>query len=374
MDNLKVVILSTNADASGAPNHVLSLAEELKHKIDFLVIFGENGPAAKKLNDLGVQTAIVPEMRSRISILADLIALTKVREHIKSFAPDVIHCHSTKAGMLGRIAAASLGIASVYTVHGWGWRGLGAVAKFLVYGIELILKFTPKSKFIFVSNSVAQEARNFLFIGKKAGARIYNGLPNIMYSDEPTSTPLKILMPARVAKAKDHETLIKAFESLPHDADLFLCGGETDSSEFRTLVGKWAPTKHQRIALLGQRLDVVDLLNSVNIFALISNFEALPISIIEAMRAKRAIVATDVGGIAELIENRVSGILVRPQDAKQVCEALNTLADPTIRENLSRSARRSFENSFLSTEMAESVYRIYSELAVLSSRKARSTK
>lgn len=374
MDKIKIVVVSTNADASGAPNHVLSLVEALKHKVHFFAVFGEDGPAIERLNGLGVSTAIVPEMRSQISPRSDMIALKKVRDLIKSFAPNVVHCHSTKAGMIGRIAAASLGIASVYTVHGWGWRGLGLIGKFLVFAIEAALRFTPKSKYIFVSHSVSQEAQNILFARRGKGTTVYNGLPNLPYSEEPTSPPLKILMPARVAKAKDHETLIKAFELLQEDAKLVLCGSDTNSSSFRNLVEHWAPTKKDRIELLGQRLDVVELLNNANVFALISNFEALPISIIEAMRAKRAIIATNVGGISELIQDEVSGILVPSNDVPQVHEALSRMTDSNTREELSRSARKSFEKSFLSTEMAESVFQIYSDLAHSFRRRTRGAK
>lgn len=359
MGKMKVLILSTNADASGAPNHVLSLVQELNQKIQFFVIFGEDGPAVKKVKEVGVETAIIPEMRSRISVRADLIAFVKVRSMIKSFSPRIVHCHSTKAGMLGRIAAASLGIASIYTVHGWGWRGLSALSRVIVYTIELVLRFTPRSKYIFVSRSVEREGQSLLFIKQPKGVTVYNGLSSFPATPEPDSKSLRILMPARVAKAKDHETLVRAFELLDLDAQLTLCGGDTDTNEFRSLVAKWAPTKNHRITLLGERLDVPDLLNHTNIFALISNFEALPISIIEAMRAKRAIVATDVGGVSELVQDKVSGLLVNKNSVDSVSRALATLADPLTRQNLSLAARNSFERQFLSTDMAVAVFKIY---------------
>jgi glycosyltransferase involved in cell wall biosynthesis len=274
--------------------------------------------------------------------------------------------------MLGRIAAASLGIASIYTVHGWGWRGLGPLARFLVYTIELLLKFTPKSSYIFVSKSVEREARQHLWINETNGVTIYNGLPNHPPSLEPQSNPVKILMPARVANAKDHETLVKAFELLALDAELVLCGGDTDTAEFRTLIAQWAPSKKHRIALLGQRLDVIELLNQTNIFALISNFEALPISIIEAMRSKRAIVATDVGGISELVQDKISGLLVRPNDVTGVSNALTTLANPDIREKMSHAARQSFDELFRSNEMASAVLKTYASAAGRTRRQSRS--
>lgn len=360
---MKVLVLCTNSDEAGAPVHVETLISELRREVDFATVFGEEGPVAARLHARGIPVEVVPEMRSSISPLRDVRAYRALSRHVARIGPDLIHAHSSKAGMLARLLAVSHGRPCLYTVHGWGWRGLGRVGGGLVYGLERVLALgLPGGRYVYVSRSVEDEAGRVLRIPRERGRVIYNGVPDLGRRPEPVG-PLRIVMPARVTRAKDHESLVRAFERLDDDTQLILCGGGTDSEAFRADLRRWAPSRHVRVDGLGQREDVPDLLHGAHVFALISHFEALPLSIIEAMSAGKAIVASNVGGVGELIEHGVNGLLVPAGDVGAIAEALRTLRDPETRGRLGAAARATYADRFTAATMSSKLLELYRSLA-----------
>lgn len=355
---MRVLIISTNSDMAGAPNHVITLVKHLISRVNFIVIFGAKGPISAMMQALGVTVEIIPQLRSTLSPRADLIALSSIIKVIRIYKPDLMHAHSSKAGMLGRVATLLTGVPCIYTVHGWGWRGFGIFTRRIILFIEKILSFIPKSLLIYVSHSVELEAKYNLSLPKCKGIVIHNGVDDIK-GKSIKFEKIQIFMPARVALAKDHETLIKAFEQLAFPCDLLLCGSGTDSKEFKKQALMWAPKRYKDISFLGPRSDIQELLTKVDIFVLISNFEALPISIIEAMSAGKAIVATNVGGVMELIDDGLNGISVSKGDIDSVVHALNKFTNLLERIKFGEEARRKYLLKFTSEEMANKIFLLY---------------
>jgi glycosyltransferase involved in cell wall biosynthesis len=360
----KVLLISTNADLAGAPVHVKTVTSHLKDKIDFLVIFGEEGPIAEEVRLQGVNVKVVGSLRTSVNLLNDFRALMDVRKIAKKFKPDLIHAHSSKAGLVSRLVAFTLMLPSIYTVHGWGWRGLGKFKALLVYLTEIFCRVLPRSHYVFVSKSVAIDGQSRLKIGHAKSTIIHNGVPDIKYRCSKNNIPLKILMSARIADAKDHETLVRAFEISTICAELTLCGSGTDAPEFLNKIKFWAPNKFSLIHCLGSRGDVRELLAESDIFALISNFEALPISIIEAMASGLPIVATNVGGIPELIQNNKNGILVERSCVSDLSDALNRLSNKNLRMVYGKKARQDFVKKFNSEIMTKKLYNLYKLLSI----------
>lgn len=356
---MRVLVVCTHSDEAGAPLHVETVIAALEGEVEFSAVFGEEGPVAERLRARGVPVELAPGMRSSISPLRDLRAYRALSRHIARIQPDLIHAHSSKAAMLARVAALRHGRPCLYTVHGWGWRGLGRVAGGLVYALERLLALAmPRAGYVYVSRSVEREAWGVLGIPERRGRVIYNGVHDLGVRPEPEGR-LRILMPARVSRAKDHESLVRAFERLDFDAELVLCGGGTETGEFRDALRRWAPSRHDRVLGLGQRGDVPELLHGAHVLALISHFEALPISIIEAMSAARSIVATDVGGVGELIEPGVNGLLVPRGDVAAIAAALTSLRDAETRARLGAAARRAYAGRFTAEAMAAELLGVY---------------
>lgn len=360
--NPTVMLLSTNSDRAGAPMHVLLIIKLLRRKVNFVAVFGEEGPVAEEARSLEVPVEIVPEMRSSINPNLDIAAFHRISGCVSQYMPDIIHAHSSKAGMLGRLIAFKYKIPCVYTVHGWGWRGLGIVKAVAVFIIEKLLSFTPRLSLIYVSQSVEIDARGKLGLPKKLGTVIHNGVDDVLSNSphpSPTSNILRILMPARVCDAKDHNAIISAFERLEFPCELYLCGAGTNHDFFIQKARHWAPTSYQRIFFLGPRSDVPNLLLNTDVFALISNFEALPISVIEAMSAGKAIIASDVGGLRELIDNGKSGLLVPRNDIDAIVNSLRKFADIANRSSYGLAARDKYLSKFTAQIMIKKLFDHY---------------
>ena len=340
--------------------HVFNLVHQLHKEYDFTGVFGEEGTIAQRLRDLGVLVHILPEMRSSISPIRDVRSCLALRKIIRDIQPDLIHAHSSKAGMIARFTSILTGVPTIYTVHGWGWRGMGKIKRSLLISVEkILLHISRKSSFIYVAEAVEEEGRKILGIQSTAGSVVYNGVPDTGFALPKSNDPQIILMAARLDHAKDHITLIKAFDKLAFSAELWLCGQGTDSAEFSNSISTIAPNNHDKIRTLGVITNMSQLLQSVHVYALISHFEALPLSIIEAMANGNAIIATDVGGVSELIDSGQTGLLVPPKDVEKLAQGLESLRNVAYRTKLAEGARARFERKFQACIMSQAVSDVY---------------
>jgi glycosyltransferase involved in cell wall biosynthesis len=358
---MKIVYIITNADLAGAPIHLECLIRTFGNKATVEAIFGEHGLILDKLRGTSAKIQILPRLRSSINIKNDAIVLFQLIKLLRKTSPDIVHLHSSKAGMIGRLACIILGIPWVYTVHGWGWRGFGTFKSKLIFCIEKLLSLSVKGCYLYVSKSVETTAIGELGINNNRGRVVYNGVTEYECSTEPLG-PLKILMAARVCAAKDHETLVRAFERVEVASKLLLCGEGTDTESFRRNIIEWAPSRNLDIELLGVRTDVRALLCSINVFALISNFEALPISIIEAMASGRAIVATNVGGVPELIDPDANGYLVPICGIEEIARCITLLNDQQLRARFGKVSRQIYHYKFTELRMTNAVWNVYEEM------------
>lgn len=363
---MKILIISTNADEAGAPRHVEAIVNGLESDFQFLLIFGESGPVSDRLKLRGHTVHIVSEMRTTINPIRDLVALFRITKLILKYQPDLVHCHSAKAGMLGRISSFLSGKKWLYTVHGWGWRGMPTLTKKLIIFIEAILSKLPRGFYIFVARDVMNEASNVLKIKPQKGVVIYNGVSAVNAARPSANGPLIVMMPARVSSAKDHQSLISAFELVnSKDMRLLLCGAGTDTPEFIEFAKSLAPNAFEFISFLGQRSDIQSVYADSHVIALISNFEALPLSIIEAMSCSRAVVATNIGGIPELITNGVNGLLVRPKCVSDIAEAIKRYSDERVRIVIGDQAKITYDELFMENTMLVSIAKTYRSLFLM---------
>ena len=357
---MKILVVSTNADEAGAPRHVETVVNGLGSIFQFILVFGEDGPVSERLRKSGHQVFIVKEMRTKINPLMDLVALFKINRIVGMHKPDIIHCHSAKAGMLGRIVAFLNKRKWIYTVHGWGWRGVSHATRRAIIFIERWLSKLPRGYYIFVAKAVFVDATEIIGLHNDRGLIIYNGVPEMNASHPSTDAPLTILMPARVSSAKDHKTMLAAFERLSlRDSRLLLCGAGTESHDFISMARKIAPNAFERISFIGQHSDIEKVYSRCHVVALISKFEALPISIIEAMSCEKAIIASDVGGVYELLTDGYDGILVRPEGVDEIVDALHKYMDERVRHEFGRNAKATYKQKFTDNAMLACISSAY---------------
>ncbi|MGE0315483.1 MAG: glycosyltransferase family 4 protein [Lautropia sp.] len=355
----KVLLVSTNADLAGAPSHVRDLVLGLRHAFRFTVVFGEDGPIRQRLADAQVRTIVLDGMRSEISPARDLRVVRALGRIIREEAPALIHAHSAKAGMVARLAGAFARVPVVYTVHGWGFgEGRPRLQGLILRGIETLLAPSTR-QFISVSRADAALARRALRVDESRCLVIPNGVADTPRRAQPASHA-GFVMVARTCFAKDHESALRAFGGVAGDHAFTCVGGGTDEPGFRDAVRRWAGNAASRVDLLGNRPGVDDILASQGIFVLSSRYEGMPLSIIEAMRSGLPVIATRVGGVAELVDDGVNGLLVDAGDVGAMRGAMQRLADdPSLRARLGAAGRARYEQSFSADRMNRRIADVY---------------
>lgn len=357
-----VLLLSTNSDEAGAPLHVETLVRLLREEVDFILMFGEDGPVLRRLREAGFDARLLEGMRSSISPMRDFALLRRLSRLTRDIRPDLIHCHSSKAGLLGRLAGRVQGLPVLFTIHGWSWASVSGRKSQLARFIERKVAHLRGVHYLYVCQAVADTGREVLDLRPAQGQVIYNGVPDRGLAARDLSNPVRFIMPARVAYPKDHETLIRAFSALPEDSRLILCGAGTDTPEFAERIRTLAPKRHSDIVGLGQRSDMDALLHSAHVMVLSSRSEAMPLSIIEAMSAGLPVIASNVGGISEQVTEEVTGLLVPPGDVAAMTAALHRMLDPATRRRMGHAGRQRYEADFTATGMAEATLAYYRRL------------
>ena len=198
---------------------------------------------------------------------------------------------------------------------------------------------------------------------------IHNGIPLEPYlgaRDDalrrmltPDDAPL-LLTVARLHAQKGIPFLLGALARLPR-VRLAIAGDGPDRVALESESARLGIS--DRVRMLGEREDVAALLAACDLFVLPSLFEGLPVSVLEAMASARPVIATDVGGTTEVVSHGETGLLVPPEDAGSLADAITTLLeDPVLAARLAARGRALVEREFSATVMSERVAQLYDQL------------
>jgi glycosyltransferase involved in cell wall biosynthesis len=345
-DKPRLLILITLAEAGGAQTSVSLLLPGLTGDFDVTVAAHGSGPLRDAAQAAGVPFVQLEHMRRAINPWHDALALLELVRLCRRLRPEIVHAHSSKAGALGRVAAALAGVpARVFTVHGWSFAAYGGLAGSLYLWVERRLRRQTTAVVC-----VATASRD---IGVAAGACqaertvvIHNAVDVGAFAahEEPDETP-RIVSVGRFAFPKDYATLVEALAATRGDFRAAFVGEGPQLQEVEaTIVHRGL---RERIELLGNRDDVPGVLASADVFVLSSRSEGFPISILEAMAAGLPVVATDVGGIAESVVDGETGLLVPPGDPGALAVALDRLlTDGELRRRLGTAGRERARRHF----------------------------
>ncbi len=361
-DSARVLIVVTNADLAGAPSHVRDLVNGLRQRYEISVAFGEDGPIKALFSSQGIDVHLLPGLASRISPLADIRATKALTKLVRQLKPDLIHAHSSKAGLIARLAGLISRVPVVFTVHGWGF-GIGRPkrqSQFVWLSERLMAPFARR--YITVSQTDANVATQRLGLSPKKVEVIHNGVPDTLQVADPKLNR-GIIMVARVDASKDYETALRAYSRVATDMQFTCIGHGTDSEEFSTYARSWATPAQDRLSLKGPSTQIAGELATSAIFVLASRWEGLPLSIIEAMRAGLPIVATDAGGVDELVDSGKNGYVVPIGAPAALRDALQTLVDdPELRSQFGAESRRRYKAMFQVEQMCEKVSGVYDQI------------
>ncbi len=363
---MKIVQIITRSDnIGGAQTHVMDLAKELQkqgNKVE--VIVGGNGVFIDQLINKGVKVHPIPYLIRSLHPLNDLRAVFEIRKLLKDIQPNVVATHSSKAGILGRIAAWSLHIPSVFTAHGWAFTEGVPKFKQIFYLIVEKIAGSFTNKVITVSDYDRMLSQKHRVVPLYKVNMIHNGVSNIPISNVTQSTDNPtFIMTARLEKPKNHIFLLQALSKLKDKRwQVYFIG----DGRLRLDIEYWIKKLElkNKVHLLGERTDVIQQLQNCDGFILISDWEGLPISILEGMRAGLPIIASDVGGVSELVTDDVNGFLIPKGNKEMLISKLSLLIqNKELRERLGKASRKKYENQFSLPRMIEQTVLIYQEVS-----------
>jgi glycosyltransferase involved in cell wall biosynthesis len=292
-------------------------------------------------------------MRYGIHLLADLRSYRCLVHLLRRGHYDVIHTHSSKAGVLGRIAGWRYGVpALVYTPNAFAFLGArNRLLRWLYRTVEQRLGHQATDALICVSRSEMELADELAIVPSERLVLIENTIDAAHLAPFAAHVGAKSALgldpdrlavgySGRLARQKGVEYLIQAMRQVVasgENAQLLLVGeGELDQP-VRQMVADHHLEDH--VVLAGYRVDIPEVLAALDVFVLPSLYEGLPYALMEAMAVGRAVIATDVGGNRDLLRDGVTGLLVPPCDPRALAGALlQLLRAPRDRERLGRAA------------------------------------
>lgn len=366
-----ILFVITRSDAiGGAHIHVRDMATALRNRgVDARVAVGGDGPYLAQLQQRDIPVIHLQHLVRPVRLASDMRACLELMDVLRRLKPTLVSAHSSKAGLLVRMACRWAGVPVVFTAHGWAFTD--GVAKMTAWVYRRVERFVGMlaDRIITVSEFDRRIALAAGVGGQQRLRVIHNGMPQLPWSPVPKTVGavLRLVMTARLDEQKDHHTLLLALaqlRDLPWQLDLIGEGPLMPS--LKTMAAELEIA--ERVRFLGLRSDVGDLLREADIFVLISHWEGFPRSILEGMRAGLPVVATDVAGVSESVDESRTGYLVPRRDPSVLAARLRSLlADPQLRAAMGAAGRARFETEFTFERMFRRTLAVYDE--VMESRK-----
>jgi glycosyltransferase involved in cell wall biosynthesis len=351
---MRILQLIHNHKFGGAEQHVRQLCEGLRntgHSVE--VAAPKSAWIGERLQEAGFRVHDF-DFRGHydVSSLFRLVALL----HKHQF--DLVHTHLVRAAWYGKIAVALTGTPIVSSVHDMAtWK-----------------RYPRNHPLIAVSNAVKEHLISRRFEAGKIsvifpGAMNYNlgekeaqTRKNVRHDLGLTESEVAVLMVGRVAEIKGHDIALESMRLLGQAEGprfrLFCAGQETQWGRAlrASAAGKYA-------TWLGRRSDVADLLAAADIIIQPSRSEGLGIALMEAASVKKPMVASNVGGIPEIIKDQVTGRLIQPNDPMALAEAIKALAyDTDEATRLGQAAQDRFVEEYSVPTMIAKTLAVYESI------------
>lgn len=365
----RLLMIITKGDLGGAQTHLYDLCRHIKEQYDVHVIIGEDGPLYEKLQQISIAVHIIPSLNRYLSSQHDLQAFKEISSLIKQLKPDLVAAHSSKAGILGRISAARLGVPCVFTAHGWAFTEGVSPFKRFVYRTAESWVARRTDRIICVSDYDRNLALNNQVASPEKLVIIHNGISMAEKSNNvKPGKELRLIMVARFCEPKDHKLLLQAVAGINTERAFILqLVGEGPNLVKSQELAQQLGIAH-KVEFLGPRRDVPALLQQADIFILSSRWEGFPITILEAMQTGLPVLCSDVGGCKEAVLEGNTGFLVPRGDLLTMQKRLLELIEnEPLRLQMGAAGYNRFVDHFTVDKMVEKTRAVYRD--VLQKRK-----
>lgn len=361
---MKLLFIVTGLGMGGAERQVCDLADtfaKIGHDVMLISMTGDivNRPKNESIK--------IVNLSMSKSFTGFVKAYSKARNLIDEFKPNIVHSHMIHANIFSRLLRINTKIPRlICTAHSTNEGG----------GVRM-WAYRLTDSLCDLTTNVSQEAVDkFISQGAVKPDRIiavHNGIDTSHFCFKPdkrdelrkvlavkNDAPL-ILAVGRLTEAKDYPNLFSAFSCLLEkyqDANLAIIGIGDQENELKELAAKLNIIT--RLHFLGLRRDIFDWMSTADIYVMSSAWEGMPLVLLEAMACERVIVATDCGGVKEVVGD--TGFLVPPKDSEKLASAMTDALELSLdaRTQFGHLARKRVEDNYSLSSVCERWLRIYS--------------
>ncbi len=363
----KIIYIITKSNWGGAQRYVFDLVTSLPANWESAVAFGGNGILNEKLSGAKIRTINIPNLERDISVFGDVFVFFSLIKLFLREKPSIVHLNSSKIGGLGAFAgriyngiqkfkslltkSSEIKIRIIFTAHGWAFNeSRNFLQKTIIKLLSWITIFLSHNT-IAVSRKDYTQGINMLFVNKKISI-IHNGVGKMRFFAQ--NTAREILLGNNTSKLSDNTILIGIIaeltknKGLEYAIDAIEKFGEKKNNiikipsvalvvigdgEYKIKLTNILKNKKltKKVFLVGFKKDASSLLKAFDIFMFPSVKEGLPYALLEAGIAKLPVIASNVGGIPEVIDDMKSGILVRAKEPIEIYKAINLMLEDKIR-------------------------------------------
>ena len=365
---MKILYGITKSNFGGAQRYVFELAVEAKRQNhDVVVLCGQRGKLVEKLEAEKIRVITLESLERDISLIKEFQSFGEIVRVLKKEKPDIFHINSSKMGGLGALAGRFVGTKKIiFSSHFWAFNEPRSEWQKILIKYFTWLTILLSHQTICVSEKTKSDISIWPFVKNKLVV-IYNG---IKFQDYVISSAvplpnrgLQVGTVAELHKIKGLDILLEAWAKFRknHNGELNILGSGEEK---------------QNLENMARNLGISDSVNFVNfitdsnqykifvakfdIFVLPSRSEAMPYALLEAGMIGMPVIATSVGGIPEVIESGINGILIPKENSEVLFSTLVLLAgDKNLRERLSSHLKASIKEKFSSALMFKKTFELY---------------
>jgi len=346
---IKVLRIINRFNIGGPTYNATFLTKFLSDDFETLLIGGL--PEENEANSLhilekyGVEPVLLPEMKREPNLKSDRIALKKIKTIIREFKPDIVHTHASKAGALGRRAAVSCNVPIiVHTFHGHIFHSyFGKIKTALFKNIERYLA-RKSTGIIAISEIQKKELCEIHKIAPKGKTTVIPlgfdlDIFQENYESNRTHTRTKydidkntvaVAIVGRLTAIKDHFFFLDVIEELDIQSDkkvkIFIVGDGDMKSEIEE---RLIPMQKKgiQISLTSWIYNIAEFNAGMDIMCLTSKNEGTPVSLIEAQASNIPVISTEVGGVADIVEENETGFIIPRKNKREFVSKLKLLVE-----------------------------------------------
>lgn len=367
---MRIFYLITKSEPGGAQTHIYQLSKHLAARGHQIAVMSyPDGWLANQADQLEIPFYGNKFLSNSLNIFKDVKAGKILKKAIDDFKPDLVSCHSSKAGIIGRLIIKNK-IPTIFTAHGWAFTtGTPLWRKVLAVIAEKVAA-SYCEKIICVSRNDKQLAVKYRIIAPEKLLVIHNGVEingsSEMSGSKFLSGKVGIVFMGRLARPKDQLLFLEAFnglsEEIKNKTEVVIIGDGPKKKKLEYFIKDNYLSKYVYLSGSLPRRKVFSTLQNSHIFVLISDWEGFPRSVLEAMSCSLPVIASDVGGVGEAVDGR-NGFLIGRKNRKEIKEALKKLIkNPSLAIKMGRFSRERAEKEFSLEKMLKKTSNLYYEI------------